>query len=276
MQTLEFYQSLWAMELRHPHRPEPSAAANFERVAAAGYTGICLDPAIDEIADSLALQPLFEAYGLACMVNVFANTPEELAPLLEMAAALDARQVNIIGGVMPIRAADAVPVLRDWLALAGQYEFPVLLETHRDSVLNDLFYTLELLEALPQLRLCADLSHFVVDREFPLPLSELNQDYIERILARSDSFQGRIAGREQIQLQIEFPQHQAWVLQFRQWWRQGIRQWRERNASDATLRFLCELGPPPYAMTDARGEELSDRWQEALTIRSWVQQIWQE
>jgi hypothetical protein len=50
--------------------------------------------------------------------------------------------------------------------------------------------------------------------------------------------------------------------------------WRRRNGKNATLIFLCELGPPPYAMTDANQAELSDRWQEALTIRSWVEAIW--
>ena len=54
----------------------------------------------------------------------------------------------------------------------------------------------------------------------------------------------------------------------------GMKMWRERNAGDASLIFLCELGPPPYAITDANGEELSDRWQEALLIRRWVEEIW--
>jgi hypothetical protein len=53
-----------------------------------------------------------------------------------------------------------------------------------------------------------------------------------------------------------------------------MRQWRKRNANDATLVFLCELGPPPYAITDCKRLELSDRWQEALKIRQWVQEIW--
>ena len=97
---------------------------------------------------------------------------------------------------------------------------------------------------------------------------------MHRILQRSDCFQGRIANREQVQVQIEFPQHQDWVRQFRDWWREGIGMWRERNAADATLIFLCELGPPPYAMTDARQQELSDRWQEALKIKRWVEDIW--
>jgi hypothetical protein len=86
--------------------------------------------------------------------------------------------------------------------------------------------------------------------------------------------QGRVTNREQVQIQIEFPQHQPWVDIFRGWWQLGMALWRARSADDATLRFLCELGPPSYAITDAMGEELSDRWQEALTIRRWVEQDW--
>ena len=126
------------------------------------------------------------------------------------------------------------------------------------------------------MRLCADLSHFVVDREFRAPIPPVDQGYIDRILERSDCFQGRIAGREQVQLQINFPQHQEWVEIFRRWWKQGMRSWRQRNHDDATLRFLCELGPPPYAMTDGDCLELSDRWDEALQIKGWVENIWAE
>ena len=55
-----------------------------------------------------------------------------------------------------------------------------------------------------------------------------------------------------------------------------MRSWRQRNKQDATLRFLCELGPPPYAMTDGDRRELSDRWEEALQIKGWVEDIWTE
>ena len=61
-----------------------------------------------------------------------------------------------------------------------------------------------------------------------------------------------------------------------QWQKSSVRGWRRRNANDATLIFLCELGPPPYAMTDGDRRELSDRWHEALQIRKWVQDIWRE
>ncbi len=287
MQKLEIFQSLWAMELRQPGRGERPMDENFSMVAAAGYHGLCIDPAINEIDDFLALKPLYREYGLKCMVNAFPATVEELPPLLQLAREMDACLVNVIGQVMPITVAEGIPVIRQWMADAEEAGLPLLFETHRDCTLNDLYYTLQLIEAVPEMRLCADLSHYVIDREMRLPLSNSDRDYMHRILERSDCFQGRIANREQVQVQIAFPQHQEWVEQFKAWWKDGINMWRARNVGysgkssssdssdgDATLYFLCELGPPPYAMTDANQLELSDRWEEGLMIRSWVEQIW--
>jgi hypothetical protein len=189
---------------------------------------------------------------------------------------MNACTVNVISGVMPIRPEDAVPVVRRWMREAALRELPLLFETHRDSLLNDLYYTLQLMQLVPEMRLCADLSHFVVDREMRIPISDRDQQYISSILARSDCFQGRVANREQVQVQINFPQHQQWVQVFKDWWREGMQGWRQRNTEDAELVFLCELGPPPYAMTDGEQCELSDRWDEALQIRQWVEEIWTE
>ncbi len=276
MQKLEIYQSLWAMELRSPHLAERTPDENFAMIAAAGFDGVCIDPAVDEIPAMRKLLPVYRQYGLHCMVNAFPATEDDMQPLLELACEFDARFVNVIGGVMPIKPADAVPLVKRWIDEAAAAGMPLLFETHRDGLLNDLYYTLQLIELVPHMRLCADLSHFVVDREMRVPVPERDQQFIATILARSDCFQGRIASREQIQVQIDFPQHQQWVAIFREWWRQGFRRWRERMPDDATLPFLCELGPPPYAITDAEQRELSDRWQESLQIRDWVLATWRE
>jgi hypothetical protein len=37
--------------------------------------------------------------------------------------------------------------------------------------------------------------------------------------------------------------------------------------------FMCELGPPPYANTGADGYELASRWDEALKIKSIVENL---
>jgi hypothetical protein len=276
MQELQVFQSLWGMEHRIPDTPEPSMAENFSKAADAGFDGMCIDLGADEIEQFREAQQYYEQYGLGCMVNAFPAAVDDLQPVLQLAKDFDACTVNVIGGVMPIRPEDAVPVIYRWIEDAGHADMPLLFETHRDGMLNDLYYTLQVIDLVPEIRLCADLSHFVVDREFRSPIPEVDQGYIQRVLERSDCFQGRIANREQVQIQINFPQHQEWVEIFRDWWKKGMRMWRDRNDENATLVFLCELGPRPYAITDGEQRELSDRWEEALQIRRWVQDIWAE
>jgi hypothetical protein len=125
------------------------------------------------------------------------------------------------------------------------------------------------------MRLAADLSHYVVDREMPCPPPPQLAALMTRVLDRSESFQGRVAARGQIQVALSFPQNAKWVTLFRDWWRQGFVSWLGRHADDdAALVFLCELGPPDYALTDARGRELSDRWTEAALLLQWAREIW--
>jgi len=114
-----------------------------------------------------------------------------------------------------------------------------------------------------------------VDREMPCPPTPALQALIAKVLQRSDSFQGRVAARGQIQVALDFPQNAKWVTLFREWWRQGFDAWLGRHApGDAAPVFMCELGPPDYAITNAQGRELSDRWSEALTLARWAREIW--
>lgn len=262
------------MELRSPGVAVRSNEECFRMVAEAGFDGMCIDPTAAEIPENLALFDLYREYDLGCMINAFPATEDDMVPLLDFANEMNACMVNVISGVMPLRPEDAVPVVERWMREARERDMPLLFETHRDGMLNDMYYTLLLMDLVPEMRLCADLSHFVVDREMRNPISEQDQTYVSKILQRSDCFQGRVANREQVQVQINFPQHQEWVEIFRGWWQQGMQAWRERNADDAELVFLCELGPPPYAITDAEQQELSDRWEESLQIRDWAKELW--
>ncbi len=274
MQKLDVYQSLWAMELRRPDGKERSLEESFEMVHAAGFDGMAIDLGASDVATALKARPLFEKYGLGCLLIAFPRTIEALRPVLEMAKDFGAPFVNIIGQVMPISVEGMIPVIRRWIDMAEEVGVPVQFETHRNCITNDLFTTLQLIDAIPEMVLAADLSHYVVDREFVYPISEENHELIRRILRRSNSFQGRVASREQVQIQIDFPQHRKWLDLFLAWWEEGFRLWRTRSAKAARLNFLCELGPREYAITGPDGYELSDRWQEALTIRDHVRAIW--
>jgi hypothetical protein len=271
MQRLEVFQSLWAMTRRPRQGAEMPLAEMMKQIAAAGFDGV--DIVYGDYPQSDIL-PLLAEHSLASTITAFPDSINALIPAIELAVAAKARHLNVIGAVYPFGVDEGAEYIRGWLQLCQQAAMPVTIETHRDCITTDMLYSLQLMAAVPEMNFCADLSHFVVGRELRWPITPLVQSQIEMILDRSSSFQGRVASREQIQLQVSFPDHREWFDQFAEWWAYGFRSWRKRNADDAILNFLCELGPREYAMTGADGEELSDRWEEALIIRDRVQQIW--
>lgn len=263
---LRVYQALWALT------GTPVADA-FDRVKDAGFDGICVDLGALSLEAARATLPEFRRTNLDGLVTAFPRSIEELRPALWLAKDLGSPFVVVVGQLMPLTVAEMAAAIDGWICVSKQEGVPVQFETHRNCVTNDLFSTLQLLDALPEMRLSADLSHYVVDREMPCPPTPALQGYIERILDRSDSFQGRVAARGQIQVALDFPQNRKWLELFLSWWEYGLREFARRNTGIDPI-FLCELGPPDYAITGPDGRELSDRWQEALALRAHAQSIW--
>jgi hypothetical protein len=272
--ALRVYQSLWATELRRPGIPERPAAERFDRVREAGFDGMAVDLGAMDIETARALVPEFARNGLGGLLTAFPRSIEELRPALHLAKDIGSPFVIVVGQVMPLAVADMIEVIKAWMRIAVEEGVPVQFETHRNCITNDLFSTLLMLEAIPDMRLSADLSHYVVDREMMQPISADYQAYVGRVLERSDSFQGRVANRCQVQLPLHFPQHRIWIDTFLDWWRRGFALWQDRAAPEEDCIFLCELGPRDYAITGADGEELSDRWGEALLLKEWAKGCW--
>jgi hypothetical protein len=267
------YQALWAMD--RLAAPEASVAEKFDRVRDAGFDGMAIDLGALTLEQARETTPHFARTGLAGGLTAFPASVEALRPALHLAHEIAAPFVVVIGQEMPVALSDMIPVIEGWLRVAEQESMPIQFETHRNCITNDLFTTVQLLDAVPEMRLAADLSHYVVDREMPCPPTPALQELVSKILEHSDSFQGRVAARGQIQVPLDFPQNAKWVALFREWWRQGFSAWRANHrGSGASLVFLCELGPPDYAITDAHGREFSDRWSEALLLARWAREIW--
>jgi hypothetical protein len=270
---LAVFQSLWAME--GLAAADASIAAMFDRVHQAGFDGVSVDLGAVTFAEAEECIPHFARTGLASGLTAFPANVEDLRRALRLAHRLAAPFVVVIGQQMPIRVSDMLPVIDGWLKVAEQESMPIHFETHRNCITNDLFTTVQLLDAFPELRMAADLSHYVVDREMPCPPTQSLQELVSAVLARSDSFQGRVASRSQIQVALNFPQNEKWVRLFQSWWRLGFELWRSRH-DNAVAVFVCELGPPDYAITDANGQELSDRWMESLQLMQWARALWNQ
>ena len=274
MRRLLVFQSLWAMERRHTDGIERSVEENIAVIAGAGFEGISARWC--DRHDVHRLNELISPRGLLAEGQCFPKTVDELQPILELASEFPIHHLDVQPDVRPRRLDECFPLIEGWLKLAEQVDFPVLIETHRDRMTTDLFFTLDLLDHFPGLPLVADLSHFLVGREFAWPVDQQNHRYIRRILENAWAFHGRVASREQVQIEISFPHHKRWVDLFLNWWEFGFKSWRKRSHSEATLAFTCELGPQPYAITGRDGNDTIDRWEESLQLRDLAKSLWEQ
>ncbi|MCZ3379788.1 sugar phosphate isomerase/epimerase family protein [Rhizobium sp. AG207R] len=272
MQNLLIFQSLWSMERRSARYPELSLEENIEKIASAGFDGISTHWYDRKVVSRVA--GLLKQHRLQAEGQCFPKTVDDLKPVLEIAAEYNVHHICLQPDVRPRRLEDCIPLLEGWQRLAEEAGIDVWIETHRDRMTTDLFFTLDLLDRLPDLQLLGDISHFLVGREFAWPVSDENHALIHRILDSSWAFHGRVASREQVQIEISFPHHRPWVDLFLGWWEYGFKSWRKRADKDATLAFTCELGPKPYAITGKDGEDTTDRWEESLLMKQEIRDLW--
>jgi hypothetical protein len=271
-QKLLVYQSLWAMERRRPDGIEWSLDEKLAMIRDAGFDGAGVR--FFDRAYAKEVTTFLRAHGMSWQAQCYPKTVDDLKPIIEHVQEFGADHINLQADVRPYRLEECFPYIEGWRRLASDAGIALHIETHRDRMTTDLFLTLHLLDRFPDLRLTGDLSHYLLGREFAWPVSEENHVLMRRIIGNCWGFHGRVASREQIQVQISFAHHKEWVDLFMGWWEYGFRSWRKRAPQDAVLTFLCELGPPEYAMTDARGYELSDRWTEARTMKDMVHNLW--
>jgi sugar phosphate isomerase/epimerase len=271
-QTLKVFQSLWSMQRLRSEAVEPPLEHKVERIAGAGFAG--LSGLWEDRTEARRMAALARAAGLGVEGACFPRSVDALKPVLDIAAETGLTHLNIQPNVRPPTVGEAVAILEGWMRLAEEVPFPVLIETHRARMTTDLPFTMALLEAVPDLPMLADLSHFVVGQEMELPLSPVNAQMLDRVLRNARAFHGRVASSEQVQVEIGFAQHQPWVALFRTLWTSGFRHWRAQAGADDALVFTCELGPYPYAISGADGRDLTDRWADSLALREMAEGAW--
>lgn len=271
-QKLLVYQSLWAMERRRPDGLEWTLDEKLTKIRDAGFDGAGVR--FFDYRYARTVTEFLRAHEMTWQAQCYPKTVDDLKPIIEHVQELGADHINLQPDVRPYTLEECIPYVEGWRRLADDAGIALHIETHRDRMTTDLIFTLHLLDAFPDLRLTGDLSHYLLGREFAWPVSDDNHALMRRVIDHCWGFHGRIASREQIQIQLSFPHHKDWVDLFMGWWEYGFRGWKERAPTQATLTFLCELGPREYAMTGADGYELSDRFAEALLLKDMVRKLW--
>ena len=193
---LDVFQSLWAMELRRPDGFELTTEQQFQKIAEAGFAGVGFDAGLpeDPYENLASYVELCNHFDLDVLINAFPRTQGDLAAAIKQAELFKGRCrfISIIGRVVPWDVNDVADVTRKWLKQGEECGIPVYVEGHRACMTNDLLFTLQLMDAIPDLMMTADLSHFMVNQEWVyLPLEDDEQALVSRFLQRSEAGQGR-------------------------------------------------------------------------------------
>ena len=268
---LEMFQSLWAME-DLPWRGTPwTLPEQLDRLVEENFDGAAVDLGARGKPEAGILAPLLRERDLQSAVFAFLRDDTDLDAALRYAETIGADRMVVCGCVFDPDDSVVIDAVHRWHSTAEAAGVAMQLETHRNTLTDDMRRTTRLLDDIdPAVNLAIDLSHYVAGSEIPsTPTPEID-GHIEALFARAESVQGRVATRCQVQIPLGFPQHLEWEELFTGWWTRAftaILERRARAGSDEPVMFCTELGTTPYAITDRDGVELSDRWADTLTLR---------
>lgn len=278
-QRLQVHMSWWGMTGIAAEGRPLDEEEKFQWIAGAGFDGI--DAFIPELGESeQRWRHLLETYRLALSVNVYPTSVQTMRREMERAAAFGGISAVNVQVLTPFLTGNpAVQLLSELAAMAEEYRIPVNIETHRGTITQDLIRTAAYAEQVPQLRLTADLSHYVLAGEM-LNVSEEAQSYIDPLLGRTDCIHARLSNGEQIQVDIGPNGSHPMLYQYGSWWKEAMRKWRLTHQEGGSFLFIPELGPPPYAITTdeptGRKIEISDRPHQVLFLKDYARQLWKQ
>ena len=215
---------------------------------------------------------LLDAFPLKLIAQGFATSADEAACYLQRAVDLKAVALNLHLGHAYLAASEAVDMAGEVYRQAQAYGMPLLLETHRGRLTQDLFRTTEIIRQLPEVVIALDLSHYIVAGETLGGSEELFRAHVEPLLARTALIHGRISNGQSIQVAIE--DRFAFTSIIQSLWQRAMQFWLANAPASAVFLFEPELGPPPYAYLAQDGSETFDRTAQTRALAELGRQTW--
>ena len=239
-----------------------------EAAAAAGYQGV--QGANPELCRELGLVPVtfdirIEPGGLADRARQWVDQGFACATLMVGTGFESDAEAD--------RLADEI------VEASTSARIPLYLETHRATMTQDMWRTLQLVERHPDLRFNGDFSHWYTGQD--MAASEVNEklDRLAPVIERVRYLHGRIASQGCVQVDVgDGRSDDAPVSHFREIWTRVFRGFIAGAADDPVpapgleIGFAPELLPGEFGYArfvpgpDGSLREEGDRWEQALVL----------
>ncbi|CAN5592320.1 hypothetical protein BH23BAC4_BH23BAC4_00720 [soil metagenome] len=264
---LVFVKTKWEMW----HEP---LGAFLERTIADGFDATEIYLAT-ETEPAAMIRRRHEEAGLSLVGQILTSgaTPNEHSRSLEaqfgFALECGAARINLHAGreIFPFEA--NLAIFKHVIRLGVEHGVPVSVETHRGRPTFAATETVRYLDALPDLRLTADFSHWMVVHE---SLLEDQEEVLATAIGRSDHIHARVGHAEGPQLVDPFsPEAEPVLARHVALWRRIV---EARRAGGAEILTVApEAGPPPYMPLDpSTGEPLADAWSVNVAMRDYLRE----
>ncbi|HEY0009577.1 MAG TPA: hypothetical protein VGB55_12695 [Tepidisphaeraceae bacterium] len=240
--------------------PRGDNAAVAAAIKAAGYDGIQCGEA--EAASARAI-------GLGIAAGARFNAPAEIEPAVAKwkDAGFECATAHLLWGLEDDATVDAL--VGALLNVSAKHDFPIYIETHRATITQDIWRTVQLVKRHPDVRFNGDFSHWYTGHEMRYGDFDAKLELIQPVFDRVRFIHGRIGSDGCMQVDIGDGKGRSFVDDFRQFWTRSFAGFLKSAKPGDYITFAPELlGPPSYARTfpgpDGQPREESDRWQQAL------------
>lgn len=156
------------------------------------------------------------------------------------------------------------------LRAGEKYDVPIYIETHRATITQDIWRTVQLTKKFPEIRFNGDFSHYYTGQELVYGDIEAKWQFMQPIFDRVRFIHARIGNPGCMQVDIGDGVGRSYVEHFKQMWTRSFVGFLNSAAEGDVICFTPELLGPKifYAreFRNAAGEwvEESDRWRQAL------------
>jgi hypothetical protein len=177
---------------------------------------------------------------------------------------------------------DAFRIVDSILAAGEKRRIPVFIETHRATITQDLWRTVQLTKRFPEIRFNGDFSHYYCGQELVYGDWKQKLEFLEPVFSRTGFIHGRVAssGCMQVPIGADLNERPAqahgvanYLEHFRQLWTGAMSGFLSNAEPGDVLIFAPELlaGTYYYARKFPNAarelEEESDRYAQALLYR---------
>jgi len=169
--------------------------------------------------------------------------------------------------------AEVFALVEDIIKASERRNIPLYIETHRATITQDIWRTVQIVKKFPEVRFNGDFSHWYTGLEMVYGGIENKLDFASPVFERVRFIHGRIGNPGSMQVDIGDGKGRTYVDHFKAMWTRSFTGFLMSAKLGDFICFTPELLPPNiyYArlIKNEKGEEVeeSDRWQQALLYK---------